>query len=473
MKRFTKITALILAVILIFSVNVFAEEVNVKEQTSVANAVLTYADRYYHFGLDNKELLKNFIELYLEENPDGFEKVMDVIMESMDEYSQYFTKEEFDEFYNYVESSFAGIGAYLSREKEYIVITGVMENSPAKKASLQAGDKILSADGISLINEDTDFAVSKIRGEKGTIVNLKILRDGVGEFNVSLIRDEIKDQTVSSTVLDGNIGYIYISSFSSNTGTEFGEALKVFDDLSIKKLIVDVRFNSGGVTESALDCVSYLVPDKAKMLVVHSKDNEELYQNIYNHYKPRDLVVLTNSSSASAAEIFAVAIKDNKKGTIIGETTYGKGTMQSVIGLDQYGGIKVTVAEFVGPSGTIINKQGVVPDIKVLNREREVKEDDFLPFTFDKKYKIGDDSEQVLAIKQKLKVLKYFSGTMDNYYDEALSQAVKTFQEVNGLYPYGVADITTQTCINNLMDGATVTEDTQLEKAVEFLKGIK
>ena len=466
-----RILALLLAFSILFSINVSAVENAGSEEYSVANSVLQYVENNYHFGVENSELLRKVIKLYLSENPDGFQNIMNIILGSLDEYSQYYTAEEFKEFFAAVESEFAGIGAYMARENGYMTISSVTPDSPASKASLTSGDKIIAVNGENIVGADSDYVISKIRGEAGTKVVLTIERDGVGKFDVTIVRDVIREETVTSAIYEKDIGYIYITNFSSVTGREFENKLAAFDDLGIKKLIVDLRYNGGGVTDQALHCLTFLLPQKSGMLKINSKSmGERTYTNSDDSYKPRNVVVLVNEYTASAAEIFAAAIKDNKMGTIIGTKTFGKGTMQSTAGLGQYGGLKLTVAEFYGPGGTEIKDKGISPDIKVENRTRPVKDEDVIPMKFDKVYKKGMDSEQVLAIKQRLKILKYFNGNMDNYYDETLFQAVKTFQETNGLFGYGVADFTTQTTINNLIGDALVTEDTQFEKAVEFLK---
>lgn len=465
-----RILALLLTFIMLFSVSAYASEENSVE-FSVASSVLQYVDKNYHFGLDNAGLLRKMIRLYLDENPDGFENVMGVIMSSLDEYSEYYTAEEFKEFYAQVESEFAGIGAYLSRENGYITINSVTPDSPAAKASLTGGDRIVKVNGEDIVGVDSDYAVSKIRGEVGTKVVLTIERDGVGTFDVTITRDVIREETVTGAIYEKNIGYIYISNFSSSTGKEFENKILAYDDLGIKKLIIDLRYNGGGVTDQALHCLTYLLPKNSVMLKINSRTKgDSSYTNIDDSYKKRDVVVLVNEYTASAAEIFAAAIKDNQAGTLLGTKTFGKGTMQTTVGLGEYGGIKLTIAEFCGPNGTQIKDTGILPDIKVENKTRTVKEEDLIPMKFDKIYKKGEDNEQVLAIKQRLKVLKYFNGTMDNYYDQTLFNAVKTFQETNGLFGYGVADFTTQTTINNLISGAEITEDTQFDKALELLK---
>lgn len=467
-----RILCLVLAFLFVFPLGAFAETTaDESEQIGVAESVLNYVQRVYNYDMGNTEAIRKLMKLYLEKEPDGFEKAMDAVMTSLDEYSMYFNPEEFQEFYNNVESEFAGMGAYLSRVHGYITISGVMPGSPAEKAALTEGDKIVKVDGEDMIGVDSDYCISKIRGEKGTEVILTIERDRVGTFDVKIVRDTVKGETVSSQVLDSNIGYINISGFSSSTGEEFGRKISEFDDLGISRIIIDLRYNGGGVTDQAYACLSYLIPKDAVMCKVKYKAGTEVYGNTKSdRYKKRSVVVLVNGSTASASEILTAAVKDNQTATVIGEKTYGKGTMQNMVSLGEYGGIKVTVAEFFGPNDTVIKDTGISPDISVTNLERLAKKEDFETLKFDRIYKKGDDSEQVLAIKQRLMALKYYNGTLDNYYDESLHQAVKTFQEINGLYPYGEADITTQTIINNLVQEAYVTEDTQLSTAIEFLK---
>lgn len=435
---------------------------------NLANALKNYVDANYKYEMDDDAVIDFLMKELLTRNPELFAEVASVIMESLDEHSKYYTKEEFDEFFAYVESEYSGIGAYLTSDGEYCKVTGFLDGSPAEKAGMLADDIIYKVNGEVVTGLDSNAVATKARGETGTSVEITVLRDGK-EITFKIIREKLNENTVEHTLLDENVAYIQILSFSSATGQEFTDALTQYKRQGIKKYIVDLRNNSGGVTNEALTAVSNFIEKDKPLLKVSNKRTGE-----YTYYNPRygekqELVVLINENTASAAEIFAAAIKDNKAGIIMGTKSYGKGTMQNTLSLGDFGGIKLTVSEFFTPNGEEINKVGIAPDEYVANVERLATAEDFEPLTYEKKFYLGDSDPQILALKDRLRVLRYFGGDMDEYFDATLDAAVKRFQTDTGLYPCGDLDFTTQTFIQNLVLEATVLEDTQLDKAYEYL----
>ena len=393
-------------------------------------------------------------------------------MNGLDDYSIYYTSEEFKEFFTQVEAQYAGIGAYISRTNGYATVSGFIENSPAEKAGVKQGDVIIAVNGEDVVGKDVEIVTGKIKGEEGTSVTITFKR-GNEIVEITIVRALLNTVTVASSVLDDNIGYISISQFTSNTSSEFKKIFLEMQEKGIERFIVDVRNNPGGVTSQAVGCASLFLPKGSTVLKVKSKgQGESVYTSNYAPGKKEKLVVLTNDFSASASEIFAVAIKDNGAGKIVGTKTYGKGTMQTTASLGEYGGMKVTMAEFVGPADTVINQHGVTPDETVINIASYVEQEDLIPLKLEQRYYLGDTDDQVYALKERLRIMGYFNGTMDNYFDEELDAAVKRFQSEVDLFPCGDLDFTTQITINNLVTEYKVIKDAQLDKAIEIVKGM-
>ena len=460
-----RILALVLAGLMLMQVSVFAEG---EQAFNLANALKEYIDVNYKYEMDDDAVIEFLMKELLTRDPELFEEVAAALMNSLDEHSKYYTKEEFDEFFAYVESEYSGIGAYLTSNGETCVVTGFLKGSPAEKAGMIQGDIIYKVNGEIVTGLDSNEVATKARGETGTSVNITVLRDGK-EITFTIVRERLNENTVNHTLLEKNVAYIQILNFSSVTGQEFTDVLTEYKEQGIKKYIVDLRNNSGGVTSEALTAVSnFIGKDKPLLKISNKRTGDSTYYNP-RYGEKQELVVLINENTASAAEIFAAAIKDNKAGILMGVKSYGKGTMQNTLGLGEFGGIKLTVSEFFTPNGDEINKVGISPDEHVVNIERYAQKEDFEPLTFQKKFYLGDSDPQIYALKERLRVMNYFGGDMDEYFDTTLDAAVKRFQTDTGLYPCGDLDFTTQTFIQNLVLESKVMEDTQLDKAFEYL----
>jgi len=462
-----RIAALLMAFVLLIPTFVFAEE-TITEEYTVVDTIFNFVRRFSHFEVDEAKATDAIVQEVLKEKPETMETILKTFMSTLDEHSVYYTKEEFDSFNNYIESGFAGIGVTYLRENGAMVISDTVENSPAQKAGIKAGDIIEAVNGEPLYDCDTDYAASLIRGEAGSSVLLKIRR-GEETFEVTLIRANLHDITVNYSMLEGDIAYFSISMFSSETAKEFEKAYNELKEHNPKGYIIDLRYNSGGVTDEALDCLSYFLPKTAVTMKYYSKNQEPVVYYNKQDGKKENLAVLVNEYTASASEIFSGAIKDNKAGVIVGSKTYGKGTAQTTIGLGEYGGLKLTIAEFKSPNDNTINQVGIMPDIYVKNVPKKAESSDFEPLTYKTTYRQGDNGDEVYAIKQRLSATGHFKGNMDNYFDASLTEAVKKLQKEAGLFVYGVADITTQTIINNLALESEITVDSQFNAAYEYV----
>lgn len=284
-----------------------------------------------------------------------------------DPYTEYMTKEEMEEFNQDVMGNFTGIGIYLTKdvEKNAVIVISPIKDTPAHKAGILPGDIITKVDGVSYTGEELTEASNKIKGEIGTSVKLEILRDGkTMEFEVT--REHIKINHVESKVLENNIGYIEFNSFDEGCSKEFKEKLEELKGKNITALVIDIRNNGGGLVTEALDIADFIVEKDATLLITtDKKGKEEITKAKNDPMINMPVVLLTNSSSASASEILAGALKDNGKATIVGEKTYGKGVIQELLTLTDGSGLKITTNEYFTPNRNKINKVGITPDIEV------------------------------------------------------------------------------------------------------------
>lgn len=282
-----------------------------------------------------------------------------------DIYSEYFTKDEMTDFSNETIGTYVGIGVTMTKdsEKNQIVVYGVTPNSPAEEAGIKVNDIIIKVDGNDCTGDDFETIPNKILGQEGTKVSVTVLRDGK-ELTFDMKRRKIVNQTITSELLDDNIGYIYLSSFEDNTYEQFKSA---YDDLiskGAKSLILDLRNNGGGIVKEATD-IGDLFTDKGKVLLIES-DKEKKEIKTYSKQDKTinmNVVLLVNEYSASASEILAGILKDDvENATIVGTKTYGKGVIQSLYTLSDGSGLKLTTDEYFTPNHNEINKIGITPD---------------------------------------------------------------------------------------------------------------
>lgn len=285
-----------------------------------------------------------------------------------DVYTEYLTADEMSSFTEDIEGEFVGIGVYMTKdtERNLILVYGTIPDSPAEEAGLKTGDIITSVDDVECNGDDYDTIANSIKGIEGTKVKIGILRDGE-ELNFEIERKTVEVKHVTSQVLDNNIGYIYISSFEGDVSTQFENAYNDLKNQGITSLIIDVRNNGGGIVDESLD-IAEMMTDKGQTLLIESDKNgeEEIIKSEKDKTITMPIVLLVNEYSASASEILAGILKEDVDNcTLIGNTTYGKGVIQTLYPLTDGSGIKITTNEYFTPNHNKINKIGIEPDIKV------------------------------------------------------------------------------------------------------------
>jgi len=295
-----------------------------------------------------------------------------------DTYTEYLTKEEYDELMISVNGNYVGIGIYMTKDKnDNVLILMPIEGSPAEEVGLQTGDIITKVNGEECNTMDLNIVATKVKGEEGTTVELEILR-GTETFTKTITRRSVVIKDMESKVLDGNIGYIKILSFDDGCGNEFKEKLTELKSKGIKSLIIDVRDNGGGVVADAIEIADMLTPkDVDLMLTIDKNEKQTITKSEEESFiNGMNVVILTNENSASASEILVGALKDNNVAKVVGTTSFGKGVMQEIIPLNSSigGALKVTIQEFRTPNGNVINKKGIEPDV-VIEEANDTTED--------------------------------------------------------------------------------------------------
>lgn len=293
-----------------------------------------------------------------------------------DPYTFFLTPEENKRSKDDLQGKFEGIGAQLGLKNNRIIIVAPLKNSPSAKAGLMAGDYINKVDGQSTANWTLNEAVSKIRGRKGTKVVLTIERNKK-EKDYPIIRDEINVASVELSFEKNKIAYIKVNQFGDNTEQEWDEAVKEILDKNKKNpitgIILDLRDNPGGYLEGAVYLASEFL-SRGKLIVRQESTtygNKNYYSQRNGQLQQYPLVILINKGSASASEIMAGALRDHKKATLLGEKTFGKGSVQEALDLKEGAGLHLTVAKWILPSGKWINGKGIEPEIKVTNKLSE------------------------------------------------------------------------------------------------------
>ena len=295
-----------------------------------------------------------------------------------DPYSVYYNKKETKELYESTGGEYSGIGAVMSQNTETGVITLVQiyKESPAEKAGLKENDILYKVEGKEVTGKDLSKVVSKVKGEKGTTVELTVLRgEDAKEVTVTATRDTVQAQTIEYKMMDDKIGYIRVSEFDTVTYDQYKEALDDLEKQGMTGLVVDLRNNPGGSLSTVCDMLDLMLP---KGLIVYTEDKngkKTKMKSDEEHQFTKPLAVLVNGNSASASEIYSGAIQDYGIGKIDGTQTYGKGVVQQIFDLDDGTAVKLTIAEYFTPKGRSINGKGITPDVKVEYENNEENPD--------------------------------------------------------------------------------------------------
>ncbi|MBR6700444.1 MAG: S41 family peptidase [Firmicutes bacterium] len=288
-----------------------------------------------------------------------------------DPYTKYLSEEERESHEEYFSGEFEGIGVSMNASSEgYIQIISVMDDSPAKKAGVKDGDIILAVDDVRYSGSELSEAAEALRGEKGTKVKMTVSRDGE-ILHFELTRAPVTDVSVYSDIIEDNMGYIRITSFVGNTAELFKEELEELEKKKVSGLIIDIRSNGGGLVNESVEIADMLM-DEGVVVYAEDGNGEKTYYKTKAGRTPLKYVVLVNKGTASASEILAAGIQCNKEGTVLGETTFGKGIIQKSWRLTNGEGAEITIAQYFTADGEVIHEKGITPDIVTELKEEDI-----------------------------------------------------------------------------------------------------
>ena len=359
-------------------------------------------------------LRKEVLSKTYSDSNEAYDAIRDMLSKLDDSYTRFLEPKEFNQMRIDTSGELTGVGIQIVKDKESddLIIISPIEGTPAFDAGIKARDKILSIDDISTEGMNIEEAVKLIRGQRGTKVKLEILR-GSQSFFKTLSREKIEIKSVSSKVNQTknglSIGYVRIKQFNANASKETRDAIKDLETKKVAGYVLDLRSNPGGLLESSIDISRHFI-NKGVIVSTVSKDGlKETKKGNGQALTKKPLVVLVNEGSASASEIVSGAIKDNKRGKLVGKKTFGKGLVQSMRTLVDGSGLTVTVAKYLTPNGTDINKSGIIPDIEVrmninpiLQREIGTRKD--------KQYRAGE-KELINIINRKNQISEFNPDT--------------------------------------------------------------
>lgn len=389
-----------------------------------------------------------------------------------DPYTAYLDASQSTSLQEDTQGEFEGIGAEVMKEGEFVRIVSPISGSPAEKAGLQANDKIAEIDGESVADLSLQEAVALIRGPKDSEVEL-LLQRSEEEFTVTITRDAIPVESVVYELdeSDSSIGYIQITNFNRPTYEELVTAIKDLDDKGAEKFVFDVRGNPGGLLDIALQMSNIFVEDGKPLMqseirgedpVVYTADSEQ-----YGSFKfDGEAVLLIDGGSASASEILAGAMSESAGIPLIGQTTFGKGTIQNVAPLTGDGEVKYTTGKWLTANGEWINEKGISPDIEVAMPDYQT----LLLINSEETYQSGDTSDEVKNLNAILKALGYEVDEASSQFNDQTVEAVKAFQNTKELDADGIVTGATSSALVEALRALIEENDTQYNEAIKYLQ---
>ncbi|MBI4866203.1 MAG: S41 family peptidase [Candidatus Wallbacteria bacterium] len=319
-----------------------------------------------------QEVLDHVRKQFVEPKKAEGEKVIYGAIEGMlaklgDPYSRFMPPVAYNEMKIETQGSFGGLGLIIGQKEVRIVVISPLVNTPAYRAGIEAGDEIVKVDNEPVKGKNVNDVANLLRGKVGTKVHVSIFREGDKKLReYDIVREVIKVPSISSRMLEGNIGYIYLAQFIQTSGEDLDKRITEFLQLGMKGLILDLRHNPGGLLEAAVAVSRLFLPKGATVVTVRDNaNNETRYASFGSTHPAFPLVVLIDNGSASASEITAGAMRDHKRGILIGTKSFGKGSVQTVLELSDKSALALTTAYYYTPSGTLIHNRGLQPDVEV------------------------------------------------------------------------------------------------------------
>ena len=362
MKKFTKFLVTIIFSFFLINISFSANDENIYDKIDLFSEVLDKINNEYV-----EEINQN--------------KVMDAaingVLQSLDSYSGYMSPEIFKEMQTETSGKFGGLGIEVGMEAGVVKVISPMDNSPAERVGVKAGDYIVKINDSQVQGKTLSQAVELMRGPVGSKIEITVRRIGIKKAIIfNIIREIIEVKSVKSKIIDENVGYIRLTSFNENSSNQVKEKIKEFKkDKNIEKYILDLRNNPGGLLTQAIKIADFFL-DNGEIVSTKSRkirENKKWFAKKGDLVNGETLVVLINYGSASASEIVAGALQDHKRAILIGENSYGKGSVQSIIPLENNGAIRLTISKYYLPSGKSISDIGITPDIEIAESSDEFR----------------------------------------------------------------------------------------------------
>ncbi|SFQ10528.1 S41 family peptidase [Salibacterium halotolerans] len=484
MKWKVKLASVVTGAVLIAGAGGVYAGININEQTgnepSAVSGSSSHAESTEQQSMEGMEKVQQVYQMIQSEYVEDVDKealwegaLKGMVDELDDPHSAYMDQETASQFNQSLESSFEGIGAEVSMVDNTPTIVSPFGGSPAEEAGLQPNDQILEVNGESTEGSTLNETVLKIRGEKGSTVTLTIQREGASEpFEVDVTRDKIPVETVHSDVIERNgqtIGLLELTSFSENTAAEFEKQLKSLEEQGIDGLLIDVRGNPGGYLKSVQNIGDLVIPGGEPIVQIEDPNGKTTRTiSSLDGKKDYPIVGLIDEGSVSASEILAAALKEAGGYDLVGQTTYGKGTVQQSLKLGDGSRLKLSMFKWLTSDGNWINEEGVKPTVKVKQPQYFYS----AALSVDSELTQETNGEQVKTAQTMLKALGYSPGRTDGYFNEQTSEAVSRYQEsVEALPVTGTINQETAGRLNqDLMEKVQSREnDRQLNKALELM----
>jgi carboxyl-terminal processing protease len=362
MKKFTKFLVTIIFSFFLINISFSANDESIYDKIDLFSEVLDKINNEYVEEINQNKIM---------------DAAINGVLHSLDSYSGYMSPEIFKEMQTETSGKFGGLGIEVGMEAGVVKVISPMDNSPAERVGVKAGDYIVKINDSQVQGKTLSQAVELMRGPVGSKIEITVRRIGIKKaiiFNIT--REIIEVKSVKSKIIDENVGYIRLTSFNENSSNQVKEKIKKFKkDKNIEKYILDLRNNPGGLLTQAIKISDFFL-DNGEIVSTKGRkirENKKWFAKKGDLINGETLVVLINYGSASASEIVAGALQDHKRAILIGESSYGKGSVQSIIPLENNGAIRLTISKYYLPSGKSISDIGITPDIEIAESSDEFR----------------------------------------------------------------------------------------------------
>lgn len=444
-----------------------------------AVAMSNNQERAVNVGTDTRTEFAKLYNVYDTLTENYYEDVdQDALIESSikgmvegldDPYSEYMNIDETGEFEESITGDFEGIGAEIMQEGNKILISSPMRGSPAEEAGLEPGDQILAVDGESIEGMTTTEAVQLIRGEKGTDVTLTIQRGEASPSDITITRNTIHIDSVTYEEIEG-VGHISVNRFQQGTTEEFEKFFNQAAEDGVEELVIDFRYNPGGLLNEAVTLINQFVDKDTTALYLEDNQGNQQELLTENEKNPNaeqfdEVYVLINEGSASASEVFTGALSDLIDIKTVGTTSFGKGVVQRTSEFKDNSMLKYTNTKWLTPNKTWVQDEGITPDIELITPDHYRIE----LLTEDEVFTEGQTNEKILSIKVALDALGYDISTFNSTFDEELTSQVEAYQNTNDLPADGIVTGETTTSIISDVRSLIQEEDVQLNYLIDYI----